>query len=117
MNRLEDLYRVTQQLEDILNKDINGVNREKVIEGVNALVEKRGKYMRDLKPPYTEAEEATGQKLLALNQSIQEKLTYLFEDLKSEMKQVKRQKKSNQSYANPYENMSAIDGIFMDLKE
>src|SRR5699024_680086 len=154
MNRLEDLYRVTQQLEGILNKDISGVNREQVIEDVNALVEKRGTYMRELKPPYTEAEEATGQKLLVLNQVIKEKLTYLFEDLKSEIKttykeaeevkcqnilelnqmiqekltylsedlkseikQMKRKKKSNQSYANPNENMSAIDGVFMDLKE
>ncbi|MBU5467789.1 flagellar protein FliT [Virgibacillus sp. MSJ-26] len=117
MNRLEELYEATQQLETLLSKDVNVNNREQVIEKINTLVEKRGKYMEDLVPPYSESEKAMGEKLLVLNHHIQEKLNVLFEDLKDEMKQVKKQKKSNQSYSNPYKKMEAIDGMFMDLKE
>lgn len=117
MNRLEKLYYVTRKLEDLLNKEITVTNRQQVIDKINSLVEERGRYMKDLVPPYTESEKAMGEQLLVLNHHIQERLDELFEDLKKEMKQVKRQKKSNQSYTNPYENMKAIDGMFMDLKE
>lgn len=117
MNRLEKLYQVTQKLETLLNQNIDTANREQIIGEINTLVEERGQYMSNLVSPYTESEKALGEKLLILNEHIQGKLDALFEELKEEMKQVKKQKKSNQSYTNPYENMQAIDGMFMDLKE
>ncbi|HLR52080.1 MAG TPA: flagellar protein FliT [Candidatus Avamphibacillus sp.] len=117
MNRLEKLYKVTKQMEKVVNQEITAENREQVIQTINQLVEQRGMYMKDIIPPYTEAEKAMGEKLIILNKQIQEQLDLLFENLKKEMRQVKKQKKSNQSYINPYQKVQTMDGMFMDQKK
>lgn len=117
MNRLQPLYDVTVQLKNVLDQDITAKNRGSVIEKVNELVEKRGQFMNDLTEPYTEEEKRLGQQLVPLNEDIQVSMNQLFHQLKAEMKQVKKQKKSNRTYTNPYENVQAMDGMFMDSKK
>lgn len=117
MNRLKVLHEVTLQLKEVLDQDITTKNREQTIEQVNQLVEERGKYMDELIPPYTEAEKQLGHDLIFLNGEIEKKMHVLFDDLKTEMKQVKKRKKSNRTYTNPYENVKTMDGMYMDSKK
>lgn len=117
MNRLEALYQVTAELQELLEQEITAKNREQVILQVDLLVEKRGKYMEALEPPYTDEEIQLGQQLIPMNEQIQQLMNELFADLKTEMKQVKKQKKSNRSYVNPYKNVQALDGRFLDSKK
>ncbi|UJL45338.1 flagellar protein FliT [Virgibacillus sp. NKC19-16] len=117
MNRLESLYDITIQLKNVLDQDIIAKNRGSVIEKVNELIEKRGQLMVDLTEPYTEEEKRLGQQLVPLNEGIQASMNQLFNHLKAEMKQVKKQKKSNRTYTNPYESVQAMDGMFMDSKK
>ena len=56
-------------------------------------------------------------KLVPINEDVQNKMQVIFTDLKTEMKQVKQQKKSNQSYTNPYKSVQTMDGMFMDRKK
>lgn len=117
MNRLTGLYRVTQELQHLVSQDITSDNRGQVIDRIRHLVNQRGHYVQEINPPYSDAEKEMGEKILILNEHIQVKLNHLFDDLKEEMKQVKQQKKSNQSYINPYENLQSNDGVFMDRKK
>src|SRR5699024_2895641 len=117
MNRLEKLYKVTKQMEKVVNQEITAENREQVIQTINQLVEQRGLYMKDNNPPNTEEEKGTGEKLSIIKKQMQEQLDILFENLKKEMRQVKKQKKANQSYINPYQKVQAMDGMFMDQKK
>ncbi|WP_373893377.1 flagellar protein FliT [Virgibacillus natechei] len=117
MNRLQSLYDVSLQLKNVLDQDITAKNRGSVIEKVNELVEKRGKFMNDLTEPYTGEEKRLGQELVPLNEEIQVAMNQLFNQLKVEMKQVKKQEKSNRRYIKPYENVQAMDGMFMDSKK
>ncbi len=41
----------------------------------------------------------------------------LFTELKQEMQQMKQQRKSTQSYINPYRDVQTMDGMFMDKKK
>lgn len=116
MNQLQALWDVTNQLEKVLNADINGKNRDKIMEQVNDLLVKRGELLNQITPPFTEEEKQLGRKVVSLNETIQEKMNMLFDALKVEMKQMKKQKKSNRSYINPHENVKTADGMFMDSK-
>src|SRR5699024_3778677 len=116
MNRLEKLYKITKQLKIVVSQQITAENREQVIQTINQLVEQRGMYMKEIVPPYTEAEKAMGEELIIINKQIQDQLDKLFEGLKKEMRQIKKQKKSNQSYINPYKKVQTMDGMFLDRK-
>ncbi len=117
MNQLQKTFDVTKQLEEVLSEKINGKDRDTVIDQVNHLVEQRGDLLSEISPPYSEAEKQLGKELVKLNEQIQEKMNHLFHDLKVEMKQVKKQKKSNRTYVNPYENVKTMDGMYMDSKK
>jgi len=117
MNRLEKLYKITKQLKIVVSQQITAENREQVIQTINQLVEQRGMYMKEIVPPYTEAEKAMGEELIIINKQIQDQLDKLFEGLKKEMRQIKKQKKSNQSYINPYKKVQTMDGMFLDQKK
>lgn len=117
MNRLEKIYELTLELKKLFDQKIQTRNREEVIVRLNELLEIRGEYMKQLTPPYTEEETKLGQQLIPMNEQIEKQIQKLFHDLKKEMRQFKKQKKSNQSYLNPYEQVQTNDGMFLDKKK
>ena len=116
MNTLLNVYDVTVKLKELLEQAIPAKDREEVITELNALIAERGKWMDQLKPPYTDEEKELGEKIYSLNMGIESKMQQLFSDLKVEMKQVQKQKKTKESYTNPYRNVHTSDGTFMDSK-
>lgn len=116
MDRLKVLFEITKELEDVLNQPITSKNRELIIEQVNHLIEERGQLMESVNPPFTEEEKMMGKKLVIMNDTIQSKMTEVLNVLKVEMKQLKKQKKSNQNYVNPYKDVRLTDGMYMDSK-
>ena len=116
MEALEKVYELTRELTILLEQPVTSKTRDNVIQQLNELIEERGKWMEQLSPPYSEEEMKLGNKIAKLNPKIQIKMEKLFTDLKIEMKQVQQQKKSQQSYTNPYKNVSTSDGTFLDRK-
>lgn len=117
MNRLNALYEVTRQLYHLLEKPVPPKNRETIISRVNELIEQRGDLLQNIIPPFTHEEKQIGKEIVVMNGHIQNHMHVLFDELKEEMKQVKKQKKSNRIYTNPYEKIGAVDGMFMDSKK
>lgn len=117
MNRLEKIYELTLQIKQLFEQNVDSNNREDVIEQLNELLEKRGEYMKQLTPPYTEEENKLGQQLIPMNEQIEKQIQKVFHELKLEMKQFKKQKKTNHSYANPYKQVQVNDGMFLDKKK
>jgi len=117
MNRVEKIYELTLQLDELLSQEITSKNRESIIEQLNDGLKKRGKYMEQLTPPYTDEEKGLGSKLIPLNEKIEKQMQEIFQGLKKEMKQLNKQKKSNQSYVNPYQHVQTMDGMFLDKKK
>lgn len=117
MPRLDALYKVTMRLYYLLDEPVQSKDRETVIKQVNALIEQRGDLLQDVIPPFTEKEKKIGEEIVFFNEHIQKQMHVLFDELREEMKQVKKQKKSNRTYTNPYEKMGSVDGMFMDSKK
>ncbi|WP_164218370.1 flagellar protein FliT [Virgibacillus sp. YIM 98842] len=117
MNYVQKLYELTLELQALLNEEITDKNRAEIIEEINVLVETREEYIKKLLPPYTTEEKMLGRKLISVNADIQEKMQILYSELKLELKNVKKQKKSSRSYMNPYASMQNTGGMFMDSKK
>ncbi|WP_047984511.1 flagellar protein [Ornithinibacillus californiensis] len=117
MNRVKPIYDITQKMKQLLDADFSSNDRQNVIQEVNSLLLQRGVYMEEAKEPYSTEELEMGKELLPLNTEVQQKLDSLFQGLKNEMKQVKKQKNSNRKYTNPYDKVQTIDGMFMDKRK
>lgn len=117
MDHIQGLLLLTEQLQELLDREITSKNREKTIEQIDYLIEMRGKYLQKVAPPFTEEEKEVGRQIIDKNVFIQKKMDCLFSNLKDEMRQVKQKKQSNRSYLNPYKSVQALDGMFMDKKK
>ncbi|MDY0408910.1 flagellar protein FliT [Virgibacillus soli] len=117
MGDIKKLYDVTLRLKEVVEQSTTSKNRQDHIDEINKLVDERSELIKNITPPYREDETLLGKEIVALNVQIQAQMERLFQDLKLEMKQVKKQKKSNESYINPYKHIQTLDGLYMDRKK
>lgn len=117
MSRLDVLYQITLNLKETLEQDIHAENREAIIVEINELLEQRSAEIKKITPPYSEKEKDMGQRIVLLNDDIEKSMNHIFDELKREMKQIKKQKESNRSYINPYGKMTSTDGMYVDSKQ
>lgn len=116
MNRLKGLNQLTKQMEQLLEQKVTSKNRGMIIDQMNKLLGQRSHYLENITPPYSEKEKELGKEIVRLNTIIEKEMNILFDDLKKEMQQIKKQKKTNQSYVHPFKDVQAVDGMFMDRK-
>lgn len=117
MNRLQSVFDITVNMKEILDKEISSNEREVIIEQLNNLLLQREPLLKHLTSPFSEEEDLLGKKLVTLNQEVQHLMDQLFSTLKTEIKQMNRQKKSNKNYTNPYHNVQVMDGMYLDKKK
>lgn len=113
---LTKVHEVTIKIKELLNQRISSKNREAVIMELNERIAERGTWMEKLNPPYTDEEQTLGEQIYSMNIGIEREMEELFSALKLEMKAVQKQKKSQQSYANPYKAVQVSDGTYLDSK-
>ncbi|WP_117168774.1 flagellar protein FliT [Paraliobacillus sediminis] len=117
MNRMDTLYDVTIKLQELLDQPVKETNREEIIAGVQLLLNERELVIKDIVKPYTEEELIIGKKIIPIDQEILKKTQRLFLELKSEIRNVKKQKASNQKYIDPYKSLANYDSAFVDKKK
>ncbi|SIS43039.1 hypothetical protein [Salimicrobium flavidum] len=111
------LLQVNRDLESEINQKVTTQNRSAIMENVESLVEERGELLRELKSPETEEEMAILTEVRSKDGSMQRRLEFLFNELKAEMRNNKKQRKGKQSYTNPYANVATMDGTYVDSKK
>lgn len=116
-NDLQSVYQITKQLEEALESQVTNKNRSDMINKVNELLEQRQEHLNYIHPPYTEKEKKVGKQIVLMNKHIHERMQFIFNDLKKDMQQIKQQRKSTNTYTNPYKSVQTIDGMFMDSKQ
>lgn len=114
MSRLQTLYDITKELQIVLESEDE--EREDVIDKVNDLIDQRELEIKKLSAPYSDAEKEIGQKIVQLNKQIEDDIQKLFLKVKQDMQVLRKQKRTKASYTNPYDNVNARDGMFLDNK-
>ena len=117
MNRVQALYDTTSELDLLVSQIVTAENREEVVHSLTALLNVRSEQMDKLKPPFTPEEKQLGKELLPLNERINKQVQQIFEQLKVDLRTIKKQKQSGKKYINPYASMQTLDGRFLDKRK
>ncbi|UOQ85177.1 flagellar protein FliT [Gracilibacillus salinarum] len=117
MTNIQQIYDITQQLDQILSSSITAQNRQAVLDEAETVLDEREKLIQQLAGPYTEEEKRLANSFFSIDERVQQKMKLLLDDLKKEMKISKKKKSSNQKYLNPYKNVATYDGTFLDKKK
>jgi flagellar protein FliT len=117
MNRVQALYNTTVELDTLVSQQVTTENREDVVQTLTVLMEARSQQMEELKPPFSPEEEQLGKELLPLNERISSHVQQIFDQLKVDMRIIKKQKQSGKKYINPYASMQTLDGRFLDKRK
>ncbi|MBB5326211.1 flagellar protein FliT [Anoxybacillus tepidamans] len=116
MNVVVELWKVTKALDGLLEKPVAKAGREETIAAIEQLLQRRDELIAQLAPPYSEEEERLGREMVALNQTIAQKLQQLKQQIQQDLKALKQKKKANENYTNPYQEAFSMDGMFYDKK-
>ncbi|MEC0282200.1 flagellar protein FliT [Terribacillus saccharophilus] len=117
MNRVQALYDTTAQLDTLVSQPVTSENREEIIQSLTALLDVRTIQMEELKPPFTTEENILGKELLPMNDRISKQVQQIFDQLKVDIRTIKKQKQSGKKYINPYASMQTLDGRFLDKRK
>jgi flagellar protein FliT len=117
MNRVQALYDTTVRLDTLVSQQVSSENREEVVQSLTKLMEARALQMEELKPPFSPEEEQLGKELLPLNERISSHVQQIFDQLKIDIRTIKKQKQSGKKYINPYASMQTLDGRFLDKRK
>lgn len=107
---------LTVKLDEAVHQPVTEKNRATVIEQVEEYLNKRALLLEKLEQPSDEEKELlvdVKRRDLKINQ----KLEFLFDGLKRDMRNMKKQKSSKQRYVNPYQSVSGFDGMYLDHKK
>ncbi|SDJ60491.1 hypothetical protein [Salimicrobium halophilum] len=111
------LLEVNRSLEKEINQKVTSHNRGTMIEKMEELLEERGELLRTLSSPETDEEKAVLNEVREKDLAMQRRLEFLFNELKAEMRNNKKQKKGKQGYTNPYASVATMDGTYVDSKK
>ncbi|WP_406944697.1 flagellar protein FliT [Halobacillus sp. SY10] len=116
MSGWTDFLSITKELDELVHCPIHEKNRASIVEQVDVLLDKREAMLKDLRKPTHEEKEMV-QEAIQRDLKVNQKLEFLFEGLKRDMRNMKKQKASKQRYINPYQSISGYDGTYVDHKK
>lgn len=115
---IEILYEETVQLLNELKKlDGSNADREQILVNIQAMINRRDKLIGTIKKPYTEHNQALGEKMISINEKIQNRMNLLYAEIKTDIKNMQRRKEKNISYINPYGKMTTEEGVYVDREK
>ncbi|MFP7492360.1 flagellar protein FliT [Terribacillus sp. 179-K 1B1 HS] len=117
MNRVQALYDTTTELDTLVSQPVTSENREEVVNSLTDLMGIRSEQMEALKPPFSAEEQELGKALLPLNERISKHVQQIFDQLKIDIRTIKKQQQSGTKYINPYASMQTLDGRFLDKRK
>lgn len=115
MTAIEQFYTKTVVLIDLLENK-QKLNRDEKIATIEQLIDERDQLMGGITAPFSAEEKELGAKIIQLNEKLASLLAREKVLIQKDMKDLKLKKESTNKYANPYESMSALDGIYYDKR-
>ncbi|MFS0864946.1 flagellar protein FliT [Fredinandcohnia sp. 179-A 10B2 NHS] len=116
MNPVVALYRVSKELQSILDQPIEKDSRDEAIEKIALLLGDREQLLPEVKPPFSVEEKKLGAEIIQMNTLIESHLEKIKKDIQFDLAHVKKSKETSNKYANPYQTPPA-DGMFFDKRK
>ena len=99
----------------VLTQQTDEASREETIVNIEKCLDIRDQLHSQIISPFTVEEEALGKELIAMEESIQKKLTMFSSEIKKNIFDSKSKKSNMKNYVNPYSSITK-DGTFYDTK-
>ncbi|SFE92902.1 hypothetical protein [Alteribacillus iranensis] len=119
MALLKELYLVTKALHEHVSVPLADSleERESYLSRMNALLEERATLLTKMKSgaQYSDAEMQLGRELVKMNEEIHQRMQGTKNEMRMDIQQLKKKKKSKRVYELPYEGPT-VDGVFFDKK-
>jgi len=118
MQLIDQLLQVSASLFKLLGDIPNGEERDEYIDNINNMLDKRGEIIEVLGQEGFQFDEQNRihRMLLDLDNGIKERLAAVMSAVKQDMANLKKTKKSEEQYFNPYSNVRVMDGMYYDKK-
>lgn len=111
------VYEQTKMMLDLLEQyTLKEKDRDQTMKEMDELIQKRDQLIAPLKEPYTDEEMAIGKKIIQMNEKLEQEMSHIFGEIKTDMKKAKKNKELNYSYLNPYGDIKTTDGMYVDNK-
>ena len=94
----------------------SGDDRDLVIEEINQLLDLREKLQQDIQAPFTPEEQAFGQELLSLEETLQKSLSAFSKSIRMDIAENQKKKGTVQAYIDPYSQVFR-DGTYYDKRK
>ncbi|MGG3494936.1 flagellar protein FliT [Peribacillus simplex] len=111
---IQTFHDLTVELLAVL-EDRTIAEREDKIERFTQLIDQRDALLSQIKPPFTGEEQQLGRATMLLNEQVDRMLYLQKLEIKRDIQEINKKKKSSNKYTNPYESLS-IDGMFYDKR-
>lgn len=115
MGAVREFHDATVRLLQILEEHAEKEREDKLNE-LEVLLDQREKSLKKIKPPFTKDDEELVKKTFALNDRLLELLKKEKDAIEKDMNRLKKRRKTNKIYINPYASLQGIEGAYYDKK-
>lgn len=115
MTSVRQFYEKTVALVNLLENE-QEMDRDGKIATIERLLDERDKVMGGITAPFSDEEQELGAKTIQLNEKLASLLAREKVFIQKDMKDLQHKRESSNKYTNPYESMSALDGIYYDKR-
>lgn len=115
MSAVQKCFSLTEKLITSVQK-VNEQNREESITMIEELLDEREQLLRMIKPPFSKEEQIIGEKIVLMNDTLQNLLNIQKQNIQKDINSLSKKKTSMNKYINPYQNMQT-DGYFYDKRK
>lgn len=117
MSFVDELAFCSDKLLHVLNDSES--ERDQRIESIEQLIAERELLINRIKDQSMDnlIHHPKAQKIVEMEKEIQSKLTQLFDDVKIDLKNLNQNKRSQQSYSNPFTHVQTYDGRYYDKRK
>jgi flagellar protein FliT len=117
MGLVDELCICSEKLLNVLKEST--VERDQRIANVEQLLAEREILIKRLKDQSFEnlRQHPKAHQIVKMEKDIQKRMTTIFESIKEDIKRLNQQKRSHQSYTEPFANVQTYDGRFYDKRK
>lgn len=119
MNEIQDVLQVSAKLYAYLAEIPSSEHRDQYIEEIHRKLDERSQVITALQQAGFQYDELskTHKMLVDLDKGIQERLQFVMEAIKLDLKDLQNTKKNESQYRNPYASVQVMDGRYYDRKK
>lgn len=116
MSAINEVYKLTKQIVQLVENEINSENRDQTIEAISTLLAQREECLVDVERPSTEDQKQLANQIIKMNANIEKGMLKIRSSIQADIANHNKSKSAKTKYVNPYQSIVS-DGLFYDKRK